>query len=277
MSTEPPGARKFLHHARKLRALGDVAQAREFAAAAYQMANEDSDAEMVYRSRAAVGHMYLYRAEYAESYEWYRAALKEAESGRVTDWIGPAHHDCWVSGVLAGLTPDETNPYGAGLAEGWGCRPPQAWRFLHDYYLIRDTDNRGDPRALASAAISASWYTINRAPGVDEYQRYAAMFERMIVFASMARGFGARGMAESWRRAMNCFDMAADELGTEEGYALCLLEAAEGARLVGEAAIAVSLIERAGVVAARRREVEVVRLAKEARSGVDNLGEESEK
>lgn len=259
MSPEPDAA-TYLKHARAFRARAEVADALEYAQAAYQMAVDAGDGEIVYRSRACVGHMYLYRAEYRESFEWYRHALAEAEAWGQTQWISPAHHDCWLAGTEASLSPEITDPHGESLAAHWGCRPVRAWRFVHDI-ARRINGDTGRARFLASAALSATWHTTYAPPGGDEYAAYCSRFERMIAYASMVQGFGTCGMREQWQSALNLFDMAADALGTDEAYALCLLECADGTHRIGERTQADHLWARAARVAHERGEGEVVALA----------------
>lgn len=250
----------YLKHARAFRARAEVRECLEYAQAAYQLAAEAGDGETVYRARACVGHMYMYRAEYVASFEWYTQALDEARARGVLQWIGPAHHDCWLAGTEAGLSPSVTDPHGEQLAAGWGCRPVKAWRFVHDI-ARRINGDTGRARFLASAALSATWHTTYVPPGGDEYAGYCSRFERMIAYASMVQGFGTCGLHEQWRSALNLFDAAADHLGTDEAYALCLLECADGTHRIGEHALADEIRVRAARVADKRGEGAVVVLA----------------
>ena len=257
MSPEADAA-TYLKHARAFRARAEVADALEYAQAAYQLAVDAGDGVTAYRARAAIGHLHLYRAEYADAFEWYRTALAEAEARGVTEWIGPAHHDCWLAGTEAGMAPALLAPHGGAaslLPSGRHMRI--SWRFVHDHALKRFDGHADAERArfLASAALTATWCAVQyRPPDGDEYAAYCSRFERMIAYASMVQGFGTCGMREQWQSALNLFDMAADALGTDEAYALCLLECADGTRRIGEHAQAEALRARAGRVAHERGE-----------------------
>jgi hypothetical protein len=254
-------AARYLRFARQFRSRAEVKDATEFAAAAYQLAFAADDGETVYKARACMGHMFLYRAEYDLAYTWYRQALAEAEAWKVAQWIGPAHHDCWLAATEAGYAPDVCASHGEGLAAGWGCRPVKAWRFVHDSARVRISGDPARARFLASAALSASWITVSAVQGADEYAVYCSRFERMISYASMVQGFGCSGLQEQWRTSLNLFDMAAEALGTYEGYALCLLDCADGTWAIGERTLAESLRHRAASVACDRDEGAVVVLA----------------
>lgn len=273
MSAE--AAARYLKHARQFRARGELADALEYAQAAYQLATDAGDGETVYRSRACIGHALYYRAEYPDAYRWFRDALSAAEAWKVSRWLGPAHHDCWLAGVEAGLEPEETAPHGEGLAAGWGCRPVRAWRFVHDCARLRINGDPGRARFLASAALSASWHSVHHVPGGDEYAVYASKFDRMISYASMTLGYGACGLVPQWRSSMNLFDMAAEALGTYEGYALCLLDCAAGSHAAGETMLAQSLRHRASRVAHDRGESAVVALAHQIEAGWNESRKES--
>lgn len=264
MSTDPDAA-VYLKHARAFRARAEVRECMEYAQAAYQLAAEAGDGETVYRARACVGHMHLYRAEYDTSFEWYRQALSEAEARGVSKWIGPAHHDCWLAGTEAGMAPDVVTPHGGAaslLPAGRSVRI--SWRFVHDHALKRFDGHVDAERArfLASAALTATWCAVQHVPpGGDEYAAYRSRFERMIAYASMVQGFGSCGMRDQWQGALNLFDAAADALGTDEAYALCLLECADGTRRIGDQVHAEELRMRAVRVADQRAEDAVLALA----------------
>lgn len=254
-------ARRYLRFAREFRARGEVADCLEFAQAAYQLATEAGDGVTVYRSRACIGHMHLYRAEYTDAFRWFRDALSAAEAWEVAEWIAPAHHDCWLAGVEAQLPAAETDVHAAGLAAPWGCRPLHAWRFVHDCARMRVNGDPGRARFLASAALSASWHTVHDKPGTEPYAVYAAKFGRMVSYASMVLGFGCCGLVDQWRSSLNLFDMASHALATYEGYAICLLDCAEGTRQAGDARLAQSLMHRAACVAGDRGEDAVIALS----------------
>jgi tetratricopeptide (TPR) repeat protein len=260
MSSE---AAVYLKHARAFRARAEVAEALEYAQAAYQLAVDAGDGETAYRSRAAIGHMFMYRAEYAESFRWYELALDEAHAWSLAEWIPAAHHDCWLSGSEAGLSKPELAPHGAAasLFPAGPCRRI-SWRFVHDHAWLRHDGGAERARFLASAALTAAWCAVQAAPpGGDEYAAYAARLDRMISCASMVQGFGACRMLEQWLSATKLFDVAADALGTDEAFALCLLSCADGTWRIGDTSQAECLRARAARVAHDRAEAAVLALA----------------
>lgn len=263
-----PDAAKFLKHARQARASGDVALCKELANAAFHMAYDAGDGTLCYRARACVGHAHYYRAEFAQAYQWFFAALQEARAWDVRAWIGAAHHDCWLAYSETVPEDDEVSrEHSAEMAAGWSPFPRLACHFVFNHANIRDdrTPDRERARFLASAALSASWNTVPPA-SAGEYPVYQGKFDRMISYAAQVQGYGGAGMLEQWQRAMNLFDMASHELGTYEAYGLCLIACANGSWRVGERLMAVTLINRAVAVADQRGETEVIAAANRLRA-----------
>jgi hypothetical protein len=251
----------LLKHARQARARGEIPLCKDLANSAFHLAYTAGDGETCYRAKAVVGHAYYYVACYEESYQWYFQALQEARAWDLRKWIGPAHHDCWLSySRIQDGDPEIVKEHGASMAGGWNPVPRGAWRFVLDHATLNDDVEPARERArfLAEAALSASWHSIRRTTGQDEYVVYQARFERMVEYASLVQGCGGAGLLRQWQTAMNLFDMAAHELGTYEGYGLCLIACAGGTWRLGERMTALSLIHRAQAVASRRGESAVV-------------------
>jgi hypothetical protein len=252
-----------------MRQLGEVEKVKEFAAAAHFLAVEAGDGETAYHAYACLGRMHLWRAEYDLAYKEYREALRMAEGYGLTRWIAPAHHDCFISGAEAGYGRgcDNADP---ALAD-WHLPGSRTWAFVHDIYrsIVRGTvpDKRVRFQAvdfLRQSAISASWCINQPPPGGPWYPEYQAKFERVAVYATMSHACGVlmrEGALDPshLQRSLNLFDMAADDLGSDEGYALNLIDAAQGAYAGGLKEQASGYLSRAFIVASRRGEDRVVR------------------
>lgn len=260
-------ARAKLDAARRMRSIGEVSMVCEFASAAHFLAVEAGDPETAYHAHACLGHMYLWRAEYDKSFVHYREALSDAEGFGLTRWIASAHHDCFISGAEAGYGDCRENADPA--LEGWHLPGSRTWAFVHDIYrsLVRGTATRAArihaTDHLRQAAISASWCINQPPPGGPWYPEYKAKFERVAVYATMAHACGllhGEGALDPnhLRRALNYFEMAADSLGSDEGYALNLIDAAQGAWAGGLHEEARGYLARAHVAASRRGEERIV-------------------
>jgi hypothetical protein len=267
-------ARARLDAARRMRAVAEVALVEEYAASAHFLAVKAGDTETAYHSRACLGHMYLWRAEYELSYKNYREALRVAEGFGLARWIPPAHHDCFISGAEAGFGECHENADPA-LAD-WHLPGSRTWAFVHDIYrsLVRGTATR-EARVqavdhLRQSAISASWCINQPAPGGPWYPEYRAKFERVTVYATMSHACGllhGEGVLDPkhLQRALNLFEMAADEQGSDEGYALNLIDAAQGAWGGGMKEEARNYATRAIIIAQKRGESEVAKEAEALR------------
>lgn len=270
-------ARAKLDAARRFRMTGDIDDVREWSQAAYLLASAAGDGETAYHARACVGRMHLWRAEYDLSYVQYREALRIAEGFQLKRWLGPAHHDCFIAAHEAGYRPDEGNDCADPCLDDWHLPGARTWAFVHDMYRAMV---RGNPTRkarvqavdfLRQAAISASWCINQPPPGGPWYPEYNAKFERVAVFATMAHACGllkregdlAEGILE---RTLNFFEMAADDLGSDEGYALNLIDAAQGAHAGGMRELARGYLNRALIVARRRSEDRIVREVEEIRA-----------
>jgi hypothetical protein len=265
MSAE--GARAKLDAARKMRSLGETSLVQELTSAAYFLAIDAGDGETAYHAYACLGRMHLWRAEYDLAYVQYREALRLAEGYNVTKWIAPAHHDCFISGAEAGYSPSCENADPA-LAD-WHLPGARTWAFVHDIYrsLVRGTANRQvrfqAVDFLRQSAISASWCVNQPPPGGPWYPEYSAKFERVAVYATMAHASGLLMKdgaldPQHLTRALNLFEMAADDLGSDEGYALNLIDVAQGAKAGGMEDAASGYLARASIVATRRGEERIV-------------------
>ena len=260
------GARDKLDAARRMRAIGDTDKVAEFAQGAYFLAIDAGDGETAYHAYACLGRMHLWRAEYDLSYVQYREALRVVEGYNVTKWIAPAHHDCYISGAEAGYSQKcDADP---ALAD-WNLPGSRTWAFVHDIYrsLVRGTATRQvrfqAVDFLRQSAISASWCINQPPPGGPWYPEYSAKFERVAVYATMAHACGVlkRDGAldpQHLTRALNLFEMAADDLASDEGYALNLIDVAHGAKAGGMEDAASGYLARANLVASRRREDRIV-------------------
>jgi hypothetical protein len=257
-------ARAKLDAARKMRMLGETDLTRELSSAAYFLAVEDGDGETAYHAHACLGKMHLWRAEYDLSYVEYREALRLVEGFQLKAWLAPAHHDCFISGHEAGYRPD-ANCNADPCLDDWHLPGARTWAFVHDLFraLVRGNATRASrvqaADFLKQSAISASWCIKQPPPGGPWYPEYQAKFERATVFATLAHASGllvADGAltAAYLQRMLNLFEMAADELGSNEGYALNLIDAALGARAGGLKEHARNYLNRASVVANSRSE-----------------------
>jgi hypothetical protein len=260
-------ARAKLDAARRMRSLGEVALVHEYASAAHFLAVETGDTETAYHAHACLGHMYLWRAEYDLSYQNYREALRDAEGFNLKRWLAPAHHDCFISGAEAGYGECKDNADPA--LDDWHLPGSRTWAFVHDIYrsLVRGTVSR-EARVqavdhLRQASISASWCINQPPPGGPWYPEYRAKFERVAVYATMSHACGVlhrEGALDPkhLQRALNLFQMAADDLGSDEGYALNLIDAAHGAWAGGMRESARNYLNRARIAAHSRSEIRIV-------------------
>jgi len=261
------GARDKLDAARRMRMVGELSLVHELAQAAYFLAVEAGDGETAYHAHACIGRMHLWRAEYDLAYVQYREALRVAEGFNVTKWIAPAHHDCYISGSEAGYGQgcDNADP---ALAD-WHLPGSRTWAFVHDIYksLVRGTAPKQvrfqAVDFLRQSAISASWCIKQPPPGGPWYPEYQAKFERVAVYATMSHACGIlmrEGALDPQHltRALNLFEMAADDLGSDEGYALNLIDVAHGAKAGGMDEASSGYLARANIVASRRGEDRIV-------------------
>jgi hypothetical protein len=270
-------ARVQLDAARRMRQVGETQACSDFAQSAYLIASTAGDGETAYHARACVGRMYLWRAEYDLSYVQYREALRIAEGFQLKRWLGPAHHDCFISAHEAGYRPEEGNDCAEPCLDDWHLPGARTWAFVHDMYRAMV---RGNPTRkarvqavdfLRQSAISASWCINQPPPGGPWYPEYCAKFERVAVYATMSHACGilkregdlAQGILE---RTLNLFEMAADDLGSDEGYALNLIDAAQGAYAGGLREVARGYLARARIVASRRSEDRIVAEVDEIRA-----------
>jgi hypothetical protein len=266
-------ARAKLDAARRMRMLGEIEMCREFAQAAHYLANEAGDGETAYHAYACLGRMHLWRAEYDQAYVQYREALRVAEGFELKRWLSPAHHDCFISAHEAGYRP-EGDAHADPCLDGWRLPGSRTWAFVHDMFraLVRGNPTR-HARAhaagvLRQSAISASWCIRQPPPGSPWYEVYQPKFERVAVYATMSHACGMMvrdgGLEDKHLvRALNLFEMAADDLGSDEGHALNLIDAAQGAHAGGKHSLALEQLALASVIANRR--------------GEDRVGEEVEK
>lgn len=266
MSAE--GARDKLDAARRMRSIGEVAKVEEYAAAAYFLAAESGDGEAAYHSHACLGVMRLWRAEYDQSYVHYREAFRIAEGYNLTRWIAPACHDMFIAGTEAGYTTECRSQANPALAD-WHLPGSRTWAFVHDIYrsLVRGSADRQvrfqAVDFLRQSAISASWCINQPPPGGPWYPEYKAKFDRVSVYATMSHACGLLlkdGALDPkhLQRSLNLFEMAADDLGTDEGYALNLIDVALGAKAGGMEDAASGYLARANIVASRRGEHKIV-------------------
>lgn len=236
----------------------------EFAQSAHFLALESGDYETAYHAHACVGRMYLWRAEYDLSYVQYREALRVVEGYDLKQWIAPASHDCFISAHEAGYRP-EGDTHADPCLDGWRLPGARTWAFVHDVFraLVRGNPTRQArvhaADVLRQSAISASWCIHQPPPGSPWYATYQPKFERVTVYATMAHACGLMvrdgGLAEvHLTKALNFFDMAADELGSDEGHALNLIDAAQGAYAGGKHTLALEYLRRSLVVSNRRGE-----------------------
>jgi hypothetical protein len=261
MPTSEAAVRQLMA-ARRMRAVGEVGHTREFAQAAYTMAIQDDDGETAWQARTALGRMYRWRGEHDLAFKEFREALTHAEGWGLCCRIADSHHDCYAARIEMGCA-DEAKEHVIMRAEHdasdkWRRRDPRLWAWVHDIYALR-MDGTG-PRAevLRAAAISASWYTIRPTPG-DWWSAYNSMFERCVIYSNLVYAVGVlvgedRLPIHQLKRARNLFEMAVDELGTEEGYAECLWVVARGLRHGGMFRDAAEEIRRSRKVAERRDE-----------------------
>lgn len=261
------GARAKLDAARKFRMLGEVDKVEEYAASAHFLAVDADDGETAYHAYACLGFMRLWRAEYDLSYVQYREALRVAEGYNLTRWIAPAHHDCFIAGSEAGYKLECSGNADPAL-EDWNLPGSRVWAFVHDIYrsIIRGSPDRQvrvqSLDFLRQSAISASWCVNQPPPGGPWYPEYKAKFERVTVYATMSHVCGVLAsegaLAHSHlERSLNLFAMAADDLGSDEGYALNLIDAAQGAHAGGMHREADHMLAMAMLSASRRREERV--------------------
>lgn len=262
MST--PTARQKLDAARRMRQMGHVEDTYEFASAAHFLAVDEGDGETAYHAHACLGRLHLWRAEYDIAYVKYREAFRVVEGYGLTQWITRAHHDCFISGHEAGYRP-EADCNADPCLNDWHLPGARTWAFVHDMYraLVRGNPTRAARvqavAFLRQAAISASWCINQPPPGGPWYPEYSAKFERVAVYATMSHACGMllrEGdlAPELLQRALNLFEMAADDLGSNEGYALNLIDAAHGAYAGGMKEVARGYLNRALIVAQSRDE-----------------------
>lgn len=274
-------ARAKLDAARKFRMLGEREMCVEYASAAHYLAVEDGDGEVAYHARACVGRMHLWRAEYDLAHVQYRDALREVEGYGLKQWLAPAFHDCFIAAHEAGYRPDVGNECADPCLDDWHLPGARTWAFVHDMYraLVRGNPTRKARLQavgfLRQAAISASWCINQPPPGGPWYPEYSAKFERVAVYATMSHACGilkregdlGQGILES---ALNFFEMSADDLGSDEGYALNLIDAAQGAHAGGLRERAREYLSRARLVAQRRSEDRIVSEVEEIRTRWDD-------
>jgi hypothetical protein len=248
--------------ARRMRSAGDVGYTREFAQASYILAIQDGDGETAWQARTALGRMYRWRGEHDLAFAEFREALRHAEGWELHCRIADSHHDCYAARVEMGCGEDaaahvvERAEFDAG--DKWRRRDPRLWAWVHDIYALRMDGSASRAEVLRAAAISASWYTVRPTPG-DWWSEYNLKFERMVVFQQLVYASGilvrdGKLRAMQLIRARNLFEMAAHELGADEGLAECLWVVSLGLRAGGLCADAAEAIRRSRWVAERRGE-----------------------
>jgi len=234
-------ARRTLKHARMARSIADVGLCRKMAQKAYDLANAVGDGETMYQSRACVGRMHRYRAEHEEAYMAYRSALREAESNRLAEWLGPAHHDCFVEAMQLN-DKGTASPHAVVRMDIWRDSPSGLFAFVQDLSYLRLLRRETDARFLYQTAAQAAFYAQNP-------------FERMVLFASQAFAAGTLQHERWYEASRRRFDYAVDKLaGAEEGVALQMLDVARGAEMMGRRGEAMDYAASARHIASRRRE-----------------------
>lgn len=201
---------------------------------------------VMYHARACVGKAHRFRGEHRDALLAYRAALSTVEelAGDVPElrqWLAPAYHDCYVEARLAGDYPAEMIGWATAKVDAAERFPERMFAFYHDWVYLRAKDGQCEANDLWTTARSSTHL-------VHE------PFERMVLYANMARAAGCMESVQWFNRSVHQFERAVTEMGTGEGVAMQLLDVAEGARALKAVPAAYEMALRASRLAEQREE-----------------------
>ena len=246
--------------ARRMRASGDTDKCLEFAQAAYTIALQSSDGETAWQARTCIGRMHFWRAEWEEAYARYKDALRTARGWRLPNRVLGSQHDCWLTASYGGW---DASPHVVFRVEENPRGDDRLWAFTQDVYMLWMDGSVSRAEFLRVAALSSSWYAAEALKSEGWWPQYNAMFERMIIHAQLVHATGVlvkhgRLDGSYLTQDRNLFQMAVEELGTEEGYAVSLQDMSRGLEAAGLWDDAEEALRRSVRVAERRSEGKVV-------------------
>ncbi len=208
-----------LERARELRRAHDPACVRAYGRVA-ALARTAGDGETLYHAQAGIGRFYRTDGEAGRALPWYERARRTAEDGSLRRWLAPSIHDLFVTHFMAG-----DRKTGMLLAcealETYPDHHPRRFALIHDIYVARMETGNPESEIFRAACVYV-----------------AGTPELGIVQANLLRAFGMEHRNRRFCEVLPVFEP------TGEMAAVCLLEAARGARAAGFDALAEEMLQR---------------------------------
>lgn len=233
-------AERVLQQAREARSSGDAKQCVALAIRAAGLAEVDEVWEVAYHASACVGRMYLQRGEPLTARGWFMLAQRTAERHHLHRWKGPAIHDLFLCARDSGQ-PDEALRLAREALDAYGHRHPRLQALGADLAAMRYPPQEWGGYFAPFAGPEAR--TEDRVPALAGLLAW-----------EVARGKPSRALA--WWAELQA--AARPDL---PGAALAMAHAAESLDRAGMPRQAQEAAERAGAIAASRREFLVAQRA----------------